>query len=57
MCTTNGVGQCTLFLQKSGGNVTFTVGSLEAPHNVYVAAGNHDPDGDSNGTSIVIRRQ
>ena len=56
-CTTNAVGQCTLFLQKNGASVTFTVGSLESPYGVYVVAGNHDPDGDSNGTSIVIRRQ
>jgi hypothetical protein len=24
---------------------------------VFTAAGNHDPDGDSNGTSVIIRRQ
>jgi hypothetical protein len=56
-CTTNAVGQCTLFLQKNGPTVTFTIVSLESTFGVYVAAGNHDPDGDSNGSSIVIRRQ
>jgi len=30
--------------------------NLESTDGAYVAAGNHDPDGDSNGTSIVIRR-
>jgi PKD repeat protein len=58
VCTTNGVGQCTLFLERSGNaNATFTIGSLVSAGGVYVSAGNHDPDGDSNGSSIVIRRQ
>ena len=56
-CTTNGIGQCTLFLgqlKNSIPNVTFTVGSLVDQNAVYVSAANHDPDGDSNGTRITV---
>ncbi len=36
--------------------VTFTVTSLTKSGSTYSAAANHDPDGDSNGTSIVVPR-
>jgi hypothetical protein len=56
VCTTNTVGQCTLSRQTSGAAVTFTVGSLESSsYRVYLAGANHDPDGESNGTSIRIQ--
>jgi len=58
-CTTDGSGRCTI--SKSGilrktTSVTFSV--VNASHGVYRydAAGNHDMDGDSNGTTIVIKR-
>jgi PKD repeat protein len=58
-CTTNGSGQCTL--SKSGiprktGSVTFMVGPVTHATLTYASAANHDPDGDSTGTSITVRR-
>jgi hypothetical protein len=55
-CTTDGSGQCTV--TRSNGRkvstVTFRVDSVSAAGYDYAAAHNHDPDGDSDGTSIVI---
>jgi hypothetical protein len=55
-CTTDGSGQCTV--TRSNGRkvstVTFTVDSVSAAGYDYAAGDNHDPDGDSDGTSIVI---
>ena len=60
-CETGGgrknAGSCSL---KAGGlptslnTVTFVVGSITATGFDYDAAANHDPDGDSDGTSITI---
>ena len=36
--------------------IRFTVTGMTYTTGVYVPAANHDPDGDSNGTSIVITR-
>jgi PKD repeat protein len=56
-CTTNGGGQCTV--SKSGisrktGSATFTVSSVTQSSLTYQSADNHDSDGDSNGTSIMV---
>jgi hypothetical protein len=36
--------------------VTFTVTSVTRTGSTYTAAANHDPDGDSDGTAIVVFR-
>ena len=51
-------GRCTITsssIAKRTGSVTFTVTSVAAAL-PYVAAANGDPDGDSNGTSIVVAK-
>ncbi len=56
-CTTNASGQCAAAksgIAKKTGSVTFTVTNVTRATYAYNAAGNHDPDGDSNGTAITI---
>jgi hypothetical protein len=56
-CVTDGNGQCTITKNNIKGNVsdvTFTADSVTHASNSYEPADNHDPDGDSNGTSIVV---
>jgi subtilisin family serine protease len=58
-CTTGsaGSGACTVHVNgigKKNGTVTFSVTSVSAVD--YNAADNHDPDGDSNGTTIVVSK-
>jgi hypothetical protein len=51
-CTTIANGTCTVSesgISKNTASVTFTVGNV-------TSASNHDPDGDSNGTSITVNR-
>ncbi len=58
-CTTGGNGQCSVSLsglRESDKSVDFTLGSLSKPGMVYQPSANHDPDGDSDGTSITIAR-
>lgn len=58
-CTTNSSGQCTVQknLSKSRvSSVTFTVNNVTRSGYTYNAGANHDPDGDSNGTSITVNR-
>ncbi len=62
-CTTittgSTTGQCTVYkanIRKRRQSVTFTVTSVTHPTFEYVAAANHDADGDSDGTRIVVRR-
>ncbi|MBW7886534.1 MAG: hypothetical protein H3C34_28685, partial [Caldilineaceae bacterium] len=53
-CTTNASGVCVIEKNNlRGSSATFTVTSVSATQ-PYNAAANHDPDGDSNGTSITI---
>lgn len=40
----------------SGTSATFTIDRIEHTAASYDAASNHDPDGDSNGTTIVVNR-
>ena len=57
-CTTDGTGQCTVSAVLSGARAgtTFTIRSLE--HAVYVYRGpNHDPEGNSDGTTITIKKK
>jgi hypothetical protein len=55
-CVTDATGSCDVRTQNvfGSGSVTFTVASLSRPGNVYASSANHDPDGESNGTSIRI---
>jgi hypothetical protein len=58
-CTTNASGVCTLTrnLSVSGNpSITFTVMAAARSGYSYTAAANHDPDGDSNGTVIIVAR-
>jgi thermitase len=54
-CVTSGAGVCTtadLSLHKRNGAVTYSV--LSVSGGGYNPADNHDPDGDSDGTSILV---
>jgi hypothetical protein len=58
-CTTAGAGTCLIGSGTIGRSVkaaTFTVTSVTSGPAVYDSSANHDPDGDSNGTSITIAR-
>jgi hypothetical protein len=59
-CTTATNGTCTVQLTKLSrtavSGVTFTVISATRSGWTYIPAANHDPDGDSTGTAIVIPR-
>ena len=59
-CTTNSVGQC-LFIKigipRKGNTVSLTVTRAADGMRVYTPASNHDPDGDSTGSRVTIRRQ
>jgi PKD repeat protein len=56
-CTTGVDGRCTV--TKSGiakriSSVKFAVGTVTASSWTYASVGNHDPDGDSDGTNITV---
>jgi hypothetical protein len=58
-CTTGSNGQCSV--NKSGirggkSSVTFTVNNVTRSNYTYASVSNHDPDGSSNGTRIVVRK-
>lgn len=55
-CTTDGSGRCTISRAGlvSNDDATFSVTSISAIASSYAASGNHDPEGDSNGTTIVV---
>jgi subtilisin len=59
-CTTTSNGTCTVQKTKltkaSVASVTFTVSGVTKSASTYLPAANHDPDSDSNGTSIVVLR-
>jgi hypothetical protein len=55
-CMTDGTGSCTtadLLLHKKNGSVAYTVQSLSIG---YSPQDNHDPDGDSDGSSAQVSR-
>jgi hypothetical protein len=55
-CTTDGAGQCTLSTAIKGTGGTFTIRTVE--HVAYAYQGpNHDPDGDSDGTTITLKKR
>jgi hypothetical protein len=56
-CVTDGSGQCSITLNrinKNSSSVTFSVDDVTHAVDTYSAADNHDPDGDSDGTTIVV---
>ena len=56
-CTTNGSGQCSVTssnVSSKKTSVTFTVTNLSGAGYTYASSANHDPDGDSDGTSITV---
>lgn len=58
-CTTNANGQCTVSrsgIPKNIHSASFSVTNVARTPFVYKPANNHDPDGDSNGTSINVQR-
>ena len=58
-CTTDSLGKCTISssrLSRNTSSVSFTVGSLSKSGGTYDATKNHDPETDSNGTTITVRR-
>ncbi len=58
-CTTDATGRCAITLaglHKTTTSVTFTVTDIADGSSMYNAAGNHDSDGDSDGTTIIVVR-
>ena len=59
-CVTNGSGQCptvtTGGIKKKNGTATLTVTDIVHGSLSYTSAANHDPDNDSDGTSITINK-
>jgi hypothetical protein len=56
-CVTNASGQCTVTkmdLRSNVSSVTFMVNNVTLTGNTYNAGANHDPDGDSNGSTINV---
>lgn len=58
-CKTNTSGQCTLSkgrIDNRQTGVTWSVGKLTKTGVTYVAGANHDPDGDSTGSVILVKK-
>ncbi len=58
-CLTNSSGICTISktsLSSSVTSVTFTVSNLSLSGYTYTSSTNHDPNGDSNGTTIIVTK-
>jgi hypothetical protein len=58
-CTTNASGRCAVSrtgIPKSTGSVSVTVTNVVLGTFVYKPASNHEPDGDSNGTTISVAK-
>ena len=58
-CTTSATGQCTVAkstMPNKAGSVVFTVVNVTHAMLAYKAGDNHDPDRDSSGTRITVKR-
>jgi serine protease AprX len=57
-CTTGASGACTVSrqFQNSRTSVSFTVNNLSRGGYTYQPSANHDPDGDSSGTTISVNK-
>ncbi|NIS83050.1 MAG: protein kinase [Anaerolineales bacterium] len=56
-CTTSGSGRCSVSsdsIHKRNGEISYTVQSVSHSSLTYKPGDNHDPDGDSNGTRIIV---
>ena len=54
-CTTGSSGTCTVTKPRlRSGSVAFSVTGVTHATRTYDSAGNHDPDGDSDGTSVTV---
>ena len=59
-CTTDYAGECLMLktlIRKRNSSVTFTVNNVVYASQTYQPGGNHDDDGDSDGTSITVPKQ
>jgi protocatechuate 3,4-dioxygenase beta subunit len=57
LCTTNASGQCSVSkanLKSNVPSVAFSVSNVTSSAGAYVPGDNHDPEGDSNGTTITV---
>jgi subtilisin family serine protease len=58
-CVTGSSGTCTAAtpnIHKRNGSVTFSVSNVSHASLTYQASNNHDPDGSSNGTTVVVAK-
>jgi PKD repeat protein len=55
-CTTDATGQCTLSTVLKGTGASFTIQTIELVTYVYSGT-NHDPDGDSTGTTVTLKKR
>jgi hypothetical protein len=58
-CSTSGAGTCSVVLSSipnSTAMVSFAVTTMTLSGYVYNSSANHDPDGSSNGFSIIVKR-
>ncbi len=58
-CTTNARGLCAVTktgLNAKTASISFSVTGASAAGLTYTPSANHDPDGDSNGTSIIVKK-
>ena len=57
-CMTGTTGACVVSKDKAANvsSLTFTVSNLTRTGRTYAPGSNHDPDGDSHGTAIVVTR-
>lgn len=57
--TTDSSGRCTFVsgvINKNSPSATLTIANITHASLSYNASANHDPDGDSTGTTIVVNR-
>jgi TolB protein len=58
-CTTNASGQCAVSMSgipKNTHSASFSVANVTRSPFLYTRPANHDPDGDSNGTTVSVSR-
>jgi serine protease AprX len=58
-CTTNASGQCSVTsgsIRKRNSSTAMTVINVTHAVRTYNSSNNHDPDGDSNGTTITVTK-
>lgn len=58
-CVTDGSGSCSISrnnIRRNTNSVTFSVTNVSDATNSYAPGSNHDPDGDSDGTAMVITK-